>query len=215
MSKPCRLRWCWPAVGGWLLGLSCWAHMGCAQTKGPDQQLAVFPLADNPFEASSSARGGSGPFALDRRAPQSKPPTPPTPPSKDPWASPTRDPAASASESASESASASASFSPTRNPSALLDSIAQHVLVEHRIHQGDLLHQAFEALATSVGWTFLWYPAVSWRAIANIDLSAYKDPTLAIIELVKVMRQEGKPIQLLLYASNRVMEVLSTEVRHD
>ena len=87
--------------------------------------------------------------------------------------------------------------------------------MEHRIHQGDLLHLALETLATSVGWTFLWYPGVSWRAIANIDLTPYGDPTQAVIALVKVMRQEGKAIQLRLSASNRVMEVLSTEVGHD
>ena len=51
--------------------------------------------------------------------------------------------------------------------------------------------------------------------MADIDLRAYSAPLTAVIELVRVMRQEGKPIQLRMSKANQVMEVLSTEVAHD
>ena len=95
------------------------------------------------------------------------------------------------------------------------EQIKQRVVWEQTIRQGDLLHLALEALASAAGWTFIWYPSVSWRAVADIDLRAYSDPVPAVIELVRVMRQEGKPIQLRLSKANQVMEVLSTEVVHD
>jgi len=108
----------------------------------------------------------------------------------------------------------SASVQSAPEPS-LLDQMKRHVLTEQTIHQGDLLHLALEALAGSAGWTFIWYPNVSWRAVADIDLRAYSAPVTAVIELVRVMRQEGKPIQLRISQVNHVMEVLSTEVLHD
>jgi hypothetical protein len=95
------------------------------------------------------------------------------------------------------------------------EQLKQHVVGEQTIHQGDLLHLALQALASSAGWTFIWYPSVSWRAVADIDLRAYSAPVPAIIELVRIMRQEGKPIQLRLSKANQVMEVISTEVAHD
>ena len=99
--------------------------------------------------------------------------------------------------------------------SGLGEQMKQHVVWEQTIRQGDLLHLALEALASSAGWTFIWYPSVSWRAVADIDLRAYSAPLTAVIELVRVMRQEGKPIQLRMSKANQVMEVLSTEVAHD
>ena len=99
--------------------------------------------------------------------------------------------------------------------SGLGEQMKQHVVWEITIRQGDLLHLDLEALARSAGWTFIWYPSVSWRAVADIDLRAYSAPQTAVIELVRVMRQEGKPIQLRMSKANQVMEVLSTEVAHD
>jgi Toxin co-regulated pilus biosynthesis protein Q len=97
----------------------------------------------------------------------------------------------------------------------LEDVIKRHVLMDQTIRQGDLLNTALEVLAKAEGWTFIWYPIVSWRAVADIDLRAYADALSAVMELVRIMRQEGKPIQLRVSKVNRVMEVLSTEVLHE
>ncbi len=84
-----------------------------------------------------------------------------------------------------------------------------------KIPKGGLVHVFLRDLAQSEGWTFIWYPSVSWKAIADIDLTAYLNAERAILELVSLLRLEGKPIQLRLSAGNKVMEVLSTEVVND
>lgn len=84
-----------------------------------------------------------------------------------------------------------------------------------KIPKGGLVHVFLRDLAQSEGWTFIWYPSVSWRAIADIDLTAYLNAERAVVELVSLLRLEGKPIQLRLSAGNKVMEVLSTEVVND
>jgi len=84
-----------------------------------------------------------------------------------------------------------------------------------KIPKGGLVHVFLEELAQSEGWTFLWYPSVSWKTIADIDLSVYPSAELAVVELVSLLRSEGKPIQLRLSTGNKVMEVLSTEVVND
>ena len=213
------------------------ALLSLANNPFADHPFTDHPFTDNPFaghalSSASRAIAASGPWAGSARRDGTAAPT----------LEPQRLPAPSPSELAPRSAfktpahvqetrarAQAGALQATRPVSdlvgvgdigavgaeAAVNSLEHHVLVEHRIHQGDLLHLALETLATSVGWTFLWYPGVSWRAIANIDLTPYGDPTQAVIALVKVMRQEGKAIQLRLSASNRVMEVLSTEVSHD
>ena len=84
-----------------------------------------------------------------------------------------------------------------------------------KIPKGGLVHVFLRDLAQSEGWTFIWYPSVSWKAIADIDLTAYLNAERAVVELVSLLRLEGKPIQLRLSAGNKVMEVLSTEVVND
>jgi hypothetical protein len=84
-----------------------------------------------------------------------------------------------------------------------------------KIPKGGLVHVFLQELAQSEGWTFLWYPSVSWKTIADIDLSVYDNAERAVVELVSLLRSEGKPIQLRLSTGNKVMEVLSTEVVND
>ena len=57
--------------------------------------------------------------------------------------------------------------------------------------------------------------APDWKTIADIDLSVYDNAERAVVELVSLLRSEGKPIQLRLSTGNKVMEVLSTEVVND
>jgi hypothetical protein len=84
-----------------------------------------------------------------------------------------------------------------------------------RIAKGSLLHLALQALSESQGWTFIWYPNVTWRAIADIDLTLYPTAQSAVMQLVGLLRLEGKPIQLRMSEGNKVMEILSTQVNND
>ena len=84
-----------------------------------------------------------------------------------------------------------------------------------RIAKGRLLDSALQALAESQGWTFIWYPNFTWRAIADIDLTLYPNAQSAVTQLVGLLRLEGKPIQLRVSEGNKVMEILSTQVNND
>ena len=50
------------------------------------------------------------------------------------------------------------------------------------IKRGEPIHVALQALARADGWTLLWYPTVSWKAIADVDLRQHKDAEAAIAE---------------------------------
>lgn len=84
-----------------------------------------------------------------------------------------------------------------------------------RIAKGHLLHTALQGLAESQGWTLIWYPNVTWRAIADIDLTLYPNAQSAVTQLVGLLRLEGKPIQLRVSEGNKVMEILSTQVNSE
>lgn len=83
------------------------------------------------------------------------------------------------------------------------------------IAKGSLVHLALGDLARSEGWTFIWYPKFSWKAVADISLSIYPNAELAVTEVVELLRLEGKPLQLRVSEGNKVMEILSTEVSHE
>jgi len=84
-----------------------------------------------------------------------------------------------------------------------------------RIAKGTLVHLALGELARAEGWTFIWYPQFSWKAIADIPLSGYPNAMSAVSDVVDLLRLEGKPLQLRLSLGNKVMEILSTEVSHE
>ena len=83
------------------------------------------------------------------------------------------------------------------------------------IVKGSLVHLALGDLARSEGWTFIWYPKFSWKAVADISLSIYPNAELAVAEVVDLLRLEGKPLQLRVSEGNKVMEIMSTEVSHE
>lgn len=83
------------------------------------------------------------------------------------------------------------------------------------IKKGALIHEGLKQRAQADGWTFLWYPNISWEAIGDIDLTRYKNADEAVDDIVTVLREEGKPIQLRISDGNKIMEVLSTEVKYD
>ncbi len=83
------------------------------------------------------------------------------------------------------------------------------------IAKGALIHEALKTMVAVDGWTLEWYPAVSWRAIATVDFNELKDASAAAIEVITILREEGKPVSLRISDGNKVMEVLSTEVQND
>lgn len=83
------------------------------------------------------------------------------------------------------------------------------------IRKGRPINEALESWATAAGWTLLWYPSVSWKAIADVDMSDRRDVSAAVSEVISILREEGKPVQLRISEGNKVMEVISTEVKND
>lgn len=84
-----------------------------------------------------------------------------------------------------------------------------------RLRRGVPIHTQLEAWARFAGWQLIWYPSVSWRAIGDADLNKTKDVSAAVEEVVNILRDEGKPIRLRISEGNRIMEVVSNEVRSD
>lgn len=84
-----------------------------------------------------------------------------------------------------------------------------------QIEKGQPIHLALEGWAKDSGWTLIWYPSVSWKAISAVDMKEKKDVVAAVSEVVTILRDEGKPVRLRVSDGNNVMEVLSTEVKND
>lgn len=84
-----------------------------------------------------------------------------------------------------------------------------------RLRRGVPIHTQLEAWARFAGWQLIWYPSVSWRVIGDADLNKTKDVSAAVEEVVNILRDEGKPIRLRISEGNRIMEVVSNEVRSD
>lgn len=81
------------------------------------------------------------------------------------------------------------------------------------IRKGVPIHQQLEAWARFSGWEFIWYPSVSWKAIGDADMNGHKEISAAVEDVVNILRDEGKPIRLRISEGNRIMEVVSNEVR--
>lgn len=81
------------------------------------------------------------------------------------------------------------------------------------LRKGVPIHSQLEAWARYAGWDLIWYPSVSWKAIGNADMNDHKDVSAAVEFVVNVLRDEGKPIRLRISEGNRIMEVVSNEVR--
>ena len=83
------------------------------------------------------------------------------------------------------------------------------------IKEGERLDLGLQAMAMAEGWKFIWYPRSSWKAANDIDLTKYKDAAEATIDVVNGLREEGKPVRWHISDGNKVIEVLSTEVKND
>lgn len=99
-------------------------------------------------------------------------------------------------------------------PAAVVPAVAA-LVPKFLIVSGQPIHQALDEWAKSAGWTLIWYPSVSWKAISDVDMRDKKDVVAAVSDVITILREEGKPIRLRVSDGNNVMEVLSTEVKND
>ena len=81
--------------------------------------------------------------------------------------------------------------------------------------KGQPIHEGLQEWALASGWELLWYPTLSWRTVRDANLSREADVVAAVSKVIDILRDEGKPVRLKISDGNRVMEVLSNEVRND
>ena len=77
------------------------------------------------------------------------------------------------------------------------------------------IHEGLQEWAVASGWELLWYPTMSWRTVREANLSREPDVVAAVSKVIDILRDEGKPVRLKISDGNKVMEVLSNEVRND
>lgn len=77
------------------------------------------------------------------------------------------------------------------------------------------IHEGLQEWALASGWELLWYPTMSWRTVREANLSREPDVVAAVSKVIDILRDEGKPVRLKISDGNKVMEVLSNEVRND
>lgn len=83
----------------------------------------------------------------------------------------------------------------------------------YQIVKDEPIHSQIEAWAKGAGWSLIWQPSVSWKAVGDASFAQFSDVTLAVAEVVGILRDEGKPIRLKIAEGNRIMEVVSNEIR--
>lgn len=82
------------------------------------------------------------------------------------------------------------------------------------LRTGELISSDLAIWAQREGWEFFWQPTVSWRTVRGAQFPQ-TDIAAAVTEVVNILRDEGKPVRLRIFEGNKVMEVISTEVRND
>jgi hypothetical protein len=82
------------------------------------------------------------------------------------------------------------------------------------LRKGEPIHLALRGWAERAGWELIWQPTVSWRVLRDTAI-AKGEFTEAAAEVIEILRDEGKPITLRISEGNKVMEVISQEVRND
>jgi hypothetical protein len=83
------------------------------------------------------------------------------------------------------------------------------------LKKNELIHLALEDWAKRAGWELVWQHPGSWKAMGDTRFDGQADVTQAVSEVIRILRAEGKPVRLRISEGNKVMEVLSGEVRHE
>jgi hypothetical protein len=76
------------------------------------------------------------------------------------------------------------------------------------------IHEALGDWAKQSGWHLVWQPDVSWRTLREASYT-HLELVAAVDAVVSTLRSEGKPVALRVSDGNKVLEIISTEVRHD
>lgn len=84
---------------------------------------------------------------------------------------------------------------------------------QFQLKRGVPIHDQITDWATQHGWTLIWHPGISWTVIGDASFSEFKDVTLAVSEVIAILRDEGKPVRLHIAEGNRIMEVVDNEIR--
>src|SRR5476649_2106282 len=71
-----------------------------------------------------------------------------------------------------------------------------------------IFHLDAQRYAEAEGWTFIWYPGVSWEVIGNIDLTRYKNADEGVEDIITGLREEGKAVKYRVSEGNKIMEIL-------
>lgn len=86
--------------------------------------------------------------------------------------------------------------------------------VRYSLRTGEPIHKDLQFWADREGWELHWQPTVSWRTLRATEIDK-NDLAGAVTEVIDILRDEGKPVRLRISDGNKVMEVISTEVRND
>ncbi len=84
----------------------------------------------------------------------------------------------------------------------------------YELKTGEPIHLGMKAWAEREGWLLVWHPTISWKTLRGAKVDAV-DISAAVSEVVDILRDEGKPVALRISGGNKVMEVMTTEVRND
>jgi len=87
-------------------------------------------------------------------------------------------------------------------------------LPTYELRTGEPIHQGLKVWADREGWMLIWHPTVSWKTVRTAVIDA-PDIARAVAEVVDILRDEGRPVALRISGGNKVLEVISTEVRND
>ncbi len=82
------------------------------------------------------------------------------------------------------------------------------------LRTGELISTDLKLWATREGWEFIWHPSKSWRTLRATQFPQ-TDVASASTTVVDILRDEGKPVRLRISEGNKVIEVISTEVKND
>lgn len=126
-------------------------------------------------------------------------------------------PAATAASAAAPSAAPASPAAATPAPTAVATQAQAPEVpktIKHELRTGEPIHTELKRWAEFYGWDFHWYHTKSWKTMRDTVI-AKTSVDDAIAEVIDILRSEGKPVQLRISEGNRVLEVLSTEVRND
>ena len=81
----------------------------------------------------------------------------------------------------------------------------------YNLRSGEDLHTELIAWAKSEGWSLRWNLPHTWSVFADAQIQA-ESVVDAMSQVIDILRDEGKPVRLMVFEGNAVMEVISSEL---